>query len=146
MPACPLCDAPGGTVLIDQDCLRIIRADEPDYPGVCRVIWRDHVVEMSDLSVTNQQRVMHTVFAVERALRALYRPTKINLASLGNVVGHVHWHVIARLPQDRHFPQPVWAPPVRENCVWPEVSDSQLREAILQQLGAVSEPFNPPAA
>jgi len=40
-------------------------------------------------------------------------PTKVNLASLGNVVAHVHWHVVARFDWDSHFPAPIWAPPLR---------------------------------
>jgi diadenosine tetraphosphate (Ap4A) HIT family hydrolase len=36
------------------------------------------------------------------------RPDKVNLASLGNVVPHLHWHVIPRYRDDAHFPAPVW--------------------------------------
>ena len=48
------------------------------------------------------------MYAVESALRARLTPTKMNLASLGNVVPHLHWHVIPRFADDTHFPQPVW--------------------------------------
>ena len=134
--SCPLCDTPGGVLLIEREHYRIIRAIEPDYPGFCRVIWRKHVAEMSDLSVGEQGELMQAVFAVERAVRALFAPDKINLASLGNVVPHVHWHVIARRRDDRHFPQPVWASPQREaGDIWPVVSDESLREVIAHELG-----------
>ena len=43
------------------------------------------------------------------ALREQLTPAKINVASLGNMVPHVHWHVIARFAWDSHFPAPVWA-------------------------------------
>jgi diadenosine tetraphosphate (Ap4A) HIT family hydrolase len=46
---------------------------------------------------------------VERALRNELQPDKINLASLGNMVPHLHWHVIARFSDDAHFPSPIWA-------------------------------------
>ena len=55
------------------------------------------------------------VCAAERTLRRLLAPTKMNLASLGNVVPHVHWHVIPRFEDDPHFPQPIWGPRQREN-------------------------------
>jgi len=133
---CPLCETVGGVLLIERKHYRIIRAEDPDYPGFCRIIWRDHVAEMSDLSATHQHELMSAVFAVERTVRALYAPDKINLASLGNMVPHVHWHVIARKRGDRHFPQPVWAPPQREgDVIWPVVSDEKLREAIAHELG-----------
>ncbi len=38
----------------------------------------------------------------------------LNLASFGNVVPHLHWHLIPRYLDDRHFPQPVWGPRQRE--------------------------------
>jgi diadenosine tetraphosphate (Ap4A) HIT family hydrolase len=56
---------------------------------------------------------MRVVFAVEAALRGLMRPDKINLASLGNLVPHLHWHVIPRFGDDPHFPAPIWAAPRR---------------------------------
>jgi diadenosine tetraphosphate (Ap4A) HIT family hydrolase len=50
---------------------------------------------------------------LERCLRQHVSPDKINLASLGNQVPHLHWHVIARFAWDSHFPAPVWAAPIR---------------------------------
>lgn len=105
---CELCAAPGGTVLWQDARCRVVHVEEPDYPGFCRVIWKAHVREMSDLSATDRAHCMQVVFAVERVLRATLQPHKINLASLGNQVAHVHWHVIPRFTDDPHFPQPVW--------------------------------------
>ena len=51
---------------------------------------------------------MEAVARIEQALRATLAPTKVNLASFGNMVAHLHWHVIARFDWDSHFPQPVW--------------------------------------
>jgi diadenosine tetraphosphate (Ap4A) HIT family hydrolase len=57
---------------------------------------------------------MLVVFTVEAALRELLRPEKINLASLGNVTPHLHWHVIARFRDDPHFPNPIWGARIRQ--------------------------------
>jgi diadenosine tetraphosphate (Ap4A) HIT family hydrolase len=110
---CELCRTPGGEVLYRNSALRIVWADEPDYPGFCRVIWNDHVREMTDLPALARQDLMTAVFATETALRSLMTPDKVNLASLGNVVPHVHWHVIPRFLEDRHYPSPIWAAPKR---------------------------------
>lgn len=80
-----------------------------DYPGFCRVVWGDHVREMSDLAGTDRRHLMALVFATESALRRLYAPEKINLASLGNLVPHLHWHVIPRFIDDPHYPAPIWS-------------------------------------
>ena len=112
---CPLCQSDGGILLWRNDFCRVIRADEPDYPGFLRVILNAHVKEMTDLSVADQQALMRVVLATEAALREVMAPDKINLAALGNVVPHLHWHVIPRFGDDPHFPNPVWGARLRDS-------------------------------
>jgi diadenosine tetraphosphate (Ap4A) HIT family hydrolase len=112
--ACPLCTPQDEQVLWRDATLRVILAADRDYPAFCRVILNRHVREMTDLPCDERARFMQAVFAVETALRDLLRPTKINLASFGNQVPHLHWHVIPRFEDDRHFPDPVWAAAQRE--------------------------------
>ncbi|MEM5434853.1 HIT family protein [Paraburkholderia diazotrophica] len=107
---CIFCREDGGDVLWQDDALRVVLADEHDYPGFCRVIWSRHVAEFSDLGHGERDHVMRVVYAVERAIRRILQPVKVNLASLGNQVPHVHWHVIPRFSNDAHFPLPIWAP------------------------------------
>lgn len=114
---CPLCAADGGQVVWRQAELRIVRvtgADAQAFPGFYRVIWNAHVAEWTDLSDAEQAVCLRALNATERALRTHLQPTKVNLAALGNVVPHLHWHVIARHDWDSHFPAPVWAPAQRE--------------------------------
>jgi diadenosine tetraphosphate (Ap4A) HIT family hydrolase len=92
-----------------DDTRRVVLVDDPLYPGYCRVVWNAHVREMTELSPVDRVLLMSAVFAVEQVLRAQLRPDKINLASLGNQVAHVHWHVIPRFRDDAHFPDPIWA-------------------------------------
>ena len=107
--SCPLCQAANEILLWRDPLLRVIRVDDPQYPGFCRVILNRHEKEMTDLAEQERAQLMRTVFAVETALRELLSPEKINLASLGNQVPHLHWHVIPRFGDDMHFPDPVWA-------------------------------------
>ncbi len=107
--ACPLCAEPGGIPVWSDDRLRVVRVDDtPAFPAFYRVIWNAHLAELSDLGVDDLHHVMDTVVCVERTLRPHVSPTKVNVASLGNVVPHLHWHVIARFAWDSHFPQPIW--------------------------------------
>ena len=112
---CVFCSLADKTILWEDDFLYVILADEPDYPGFFRVILKAHVREMSDLSLAEQQHLMHVVFVAEKILRQVFFPDKVNLASLGNQVPHMHWHVIARWEDDPHFPEPVWASRVRDS-------------------------------
>ena len=107
-PACPLCEGDGGLLVFRNHDLRIIQATEAGFPAFYRVVWNRHVAEFSDLSPTERQVCMHAVAKVEQVLRSELQPTKINLAALGNMVPHLHWHVIARFDWDGHFPVPVW--------------------------------------
>jgi diadenosine tetraphosphate (Ap4A) HIT family hydrolase len=115
MSHCALCNEDGGTVVLRNELLRVVLVDDADYPGFTRVIVNAHVREMTDLTPSLLTRVMSTVYAVEDALRAVLLPHKVNLASLGNQVPHLHWHVIPRYEDDAHFPQPVWGARQRES-------------------------------
>lgn len=108
-PACPLCTPTGEDLVYLSDLYRVILVGDPAWPGYCRVILNAHVAEMTDLPMGQQSALMKAVFITESVLRELLSPTKINLASLGNVVPHVHWHVIPRWHSDSHFPDPIWA-------------------------------------
>ncbi|MDA8329519.1 MAG: HIT family protein [Betaproteobacteria bacterium] len=135
---CPLCRPQHETVLWQDNDLRVILAEEPDYPMFCRVIWRAHTKEMSDLNTIQQQHIMRIVLGVERVLRELLHPDKINLASLGNVVPHLHWHVIPRFQHDRHFPNPVWGVAVRgaNEAGTASLTTEQLRHALQAHFSA----------
>ena len=113
-PDCPLCQQDGGTLVWRGEKLRVIRADEAGFPAFYRVVWNAHVAEFSDLNALERAHCMDVVVQVEQTLRAHLQPTKINLATLGNMVAHLHWHVIARFDWDSHFPAPVWAAAQRE--------------------------------
>jgi diadenosine tetraphosphate (Ap4A) HIT family hydrolase len=111
--SCELCDQTGGEVLWRDERCRVVRVEEPGYPGYCRVIWHDHVREMTDLGADDRAHFMRVVLAVEEALRDELAADKINLASLGNMTPHLHWHVIARFRDDPHFPNSIWGAALR---------------------------------
>ena len=127
---CPLCATDGGALIWSGEKLRVIRAAEAGFPGFYRVVWNDHVAEFSDLSAPDRNLCMDAVAVVEQVLREQLSPTKINLAALGNMVAHLHWHVIARYDWDSHFPGSVWAQAQRPR-------DEAREAALAQQLPQV---------
>ncbi|GLR26849.1 HIT family protein [Limnobacter litoralis] len=106
---CPLCQSAGGKLVFEHSKFRVIWADEPLYPGFLRLVWQSHVREFSDLSDEDQLLCMRVVVLLERFVLQEMKADKVNLATLGNVVAHLHWHVIPRFTDDAHFPAPVWA-------------------------------------
>ncbi|MCX9157376.1 HIT family protein [Niveibacterium sp. 24ML] len=133
-PPCELCATPGGTLLWQDDHCRVIQVADPHYPGFCRVVWNAHCAEMSDLDARDRAHLMHVVWATERAIRETMAPHKINLASLGNMVPHLHWHVIPRFADDRHFPQPIWGEPQRDGATHAAPASPDLLDALTRAL------------
>jgi diadenosine tetraphosphate (Ap4A) HIT family hydrolase len=148
VPACDLCALPNGTaehgrVLWHGDALSVVQVDDAAYPGFCRVIWHAHVKEMTDLQDDERSHMMHVVWQVELAVRDVLQPDKINLASLGNMTPHLHWHVIPRFQDDVQFPDPIWAAARRATA--PDTLAArtallpQLRAAIVARLASVTK-------
>lgn len=138
IPGCELCEGAGGILLWQDDRLRVVRVEDPDHPSFCRVIWNEHVKEFTDLPAADREYSLQVVCAVELSLRHLVKPDKINLASLGNMTPHLHWHVIPRFADDRHYPNPVWGAPQRESKPVPatrRIQDDAFREKLVQMLG-----------
>ncbi|MCA2998994.1 MAG: HIT family protein [Rhodocyclaceae bacterium] len=108
---CELCNNDGGELLFRDAKLRVVAVTgaEAAYRGFCRVIWNVHTKEITDLTRDDRNRFMDAVYRVETALRSSLEPDKMNIASLGNMTPHLHWHVIPRFQDDATFPKPIWA-------------------------------------
>ena len=87
-------------------------------------------------------RASHRPRTIEERVAAQLSPAKINLAALGNMVPHLHWHVIARFDWDSRFPSPVWAAaqrpadPQREQAIAPRLP--VLEREMIQRLATRS--------
>jgi diadenosine tetraphosphate (Ap4A) HIT family hydrolase len=134
MSDCELCRSSGSNVIWDDGLCRVVLVGDAAgaaFPGYCRVVWRQHVKEMSDLAAADRRHLMNVVLSVEAALRSLLAPDKVNLASLGNQVPHLHWHVIPRWRTDSHFPAPIWSEATRAADVRDPPAVSVLRAGIV---------------
>ena len=136
MTKCVLCKdelkpEEGQLIWRGDDC-RVILVNEPDLPGFCRVIWNHHVAEMTDLSYGEREHVMSLVFAVEEAVRHVMHPDKVNIAALGNMVPHIHWHVIPRYKDDAYFPGSVWSQKTQQTLA----KILETRKKLVQELPA----------
>lgn len=111
---CVLCHPKNENVIWKNKELRVIQVDAPQFPGYFRVIWNEHIAEMSDLTDVERQLLEKVLLTVEKAVRAKMQPDKINWAQFGNMVPHLHWHIIARYRDDSHFPESIWGLKQRE--------------------------------
>jgi diadenosine tetraphosphate (Ap4A) HIT family hydrolase len=129
---CPLCDGPGGRIVVQAPRWRVVHAEEAGFPAFYRLVWQEHVKEFSQLAPQDRALCTELLVGIEQALLQQLRPSKVNLASLGNAVPHLHWHVIARFDWDSHFPGAVWAAAQRE-------SDTARLRDIAAQLPAIED-------
>ena len=95
----PACDLALSTVRLMNDAR---------YPWVILVPRRAGVSEFIDLSSDDRHRLLDETTQVAEALRALCKPTKLNIAAIGNIVTQLHVHVVARFADDAAWPRPVW--------------------------------------
>ena len=82
--------------------------DDANHPWLLLVPRVDGAVELVDLDEAQQYALVSEIAAASRALQALYKPHKLNVAALGNLVPQLHVHVIARYTDDIAWPRPVW--------------------------------------
>lgn len=109
--SCPLCTPTSEKVLWSDEQFRVIGVTDPQCPGFVRLISQAHIAEVSDLPASLQTRMFSLLVAIESAMRQMLQPDKINLASLGNQVPHLHWHIIPRWKDDLFFPDSIWSTP-----------------------------------
>lgn len=134
-PGCPLCQPQAEHLLWADDRLRIIHVpDEPGLPAWFRLIWQGHVKEMSDLAGEDRLHVWAVLHLLEQGMRRFFSPDKINLASFGNQVPHLHWHLIGRWASDPQFPGSAWSPVQR-------AAGSAAQQAVAAQVAAALPGF-----
>ena len=86
----------------------VLLMDDANHPWLILVPRVPAAVEIVDLTDEAQATLMHEITVASRALQAAFKPHKINVAALGNMVPQLHIHVIARYTTDIAWPRPVW--------------------------------------
>ena len=73
--------------------------------------------EMSEIPSQIRHEIYDLLHIVEKEMIHYYTPTKINIASFGNYVPHVHWHIMARFAEDSYYPEPMGGKKQRESTL-----------------------------
>ena len=82
--------------------------DDANYPWLVLVPRLAGASEIIDLSPAQRAALSTEIDRAGRLLRDVFRPHKLNVAALGNLVPQLHVHVIARFQDDPAWPAPVW--------------------------------------
>lgn len=93
----------GGLVLS-----RLLLMNDATFPWLILVPAEPDIRELHELAQGQQMQLMAEITAISRLMAEIFKPDKINVAALGNVVSQLHVHVIARFRSDAAWPGPVW--------------------------------------
>lgn len=113
MSDCELCTTKHPREFWRNSNFYVIDASDDDLSGFVRVIATKHVKEVSDLPDDVRQELFEILTVIERTMIRCMQPDKVNWASLGNMVAHVHWHIVARYVDDAFFPGSIWSQKLR---------------------------------
>ncbi|MEX2222189.1 MAG: HIT family protein [Candidatus Rokuibacteriota bacterium] len=113
--ACMMCEqygrSGGDLHVADLDVSRVFLHEDQFFPGYVLLVLRRHVTEIYDLPATERAALMEEVSRVAQALARVFRPVKMNYELLGNLVPHIHWHLVPRLATDPGLRGPIWTVP-----------------------------------
>lgn len=92
----------------DFPLCRLLLMNDRQYPWFILVPRREEVSELFQLDAADQQALWQETTSLAETLKDTFGADKMNIATLGNVVGQLHMHVIARRRDDAAWPAPVW--------------------------------------
>ena len=81
------------------------------FPGYSLLFTKNHVTELFHLDRDVRTGLMEEVSRVAKAVYDVFSPAKINYELLGNMVPHIHWHIVPRFASEPIWPRPIWAEP-----------------------------------
>jgi len=99
--------------MIYSNALIRVEREKSEIPWL-KVFVQREVKEFSECTGAEKLAVFEAMDMIEKMMLTYYKPTKINLASFGNYVAQVHWHIMARFREDSFFPEPMWGVKQRE--------------------------------
>jgi|GEM_PF-92193 diadenosine tetraphosphate (Ap4A) HIT family hydrolase len=100
--------------MIYENELVSVEVEESEIPWV-KVFTQRKIKEFSECTSEEKLEIFRIIDFTEKLMLSYFNADKINIASFGNMLPHVHWHVMARFEQDSYFPEPMWGAKQRES-------------------------------
>lgn len=99
--------------MIFENELVYIKKEESEIPWLVVFTKRD-IKEFSEATLEEKSEIFRLLDIIEKEMLSFYTPKKINIASFGNMLPRLHWHIMARFEEDSYFPEPMWGKVQRE--------------------------------
>jgi diadenosine tetraphosphate (Ap4A) HIT family hydrolase len=104
---CPMCpDTGGADTVAELPSGRVHLQNDADYRGYCILIFRRHAVEIHDLTTEERGQWIEDLSTIGRAISEVCKPAKLNVSMLGNMMPHLHCHLMPRYPDDPDWGHP----------------------------------------
>lgn len=103
------------SILYENETIKI-ETEESEIPWL-KIFTQTAYKEMSEVPSKIKFEIYELLDTIEKEMLIYYKPAKINIASFGNYVPHVHWHIMARFNEDSFFPEPMWGTKQRESSL-----------------------------
>ena len=117
IPECPMCgrwDTESDLRVIQLQHSYVTLNRDQFFPGYTLLFTKRHVTELFHLDPAERAGLMDEVSRVAQALAQAFKPDKINYELLGNMVPHIHWHLVPRFATEPLWPRPIWSEPHAE--------------------------------
>jgi diadenosine tetraphosphate (Ap4A) HIT family hydrolase len=92
---------------IYENDLVYIEIEKSEIPWL-KIFTKESYKEFSQTPREVKNEIWRLLELIEKEMLSFFEPEKINIASFGNYVPHVHFHIMARFKNDSFFPEPVW--------------------------------------
>lgn len=102
--------------IIYQNSLIKVEIEEFEIPWL-KVFTQEVLKEFSDCSSELKMEILNVLDFIEKDMITNINPDKVNIASFGNYVPHVHFHIQARFKNDSFFPEPTWGKEQRKGDI-----------------------------
>jgi len=100
------------TMIYENKNIRI-EVEKSEIPWL-KIFTQKAYREFSEVPMEIKLEIFRVLDIMEKEMLDFFNPKKINIASFGNYVPHVHWHIMARFEEDSYFPEPMWGTKKRE--------------------------------
>ncbi|CAB5500549.1 HIT family protein [Bathymodiolus thermophilus thioautotrophic gill symbiont] len=94
-------------MIIYQNDLVIVAIEPSEIPWI-KVFTKRKIKEFSECTADEKREIFRIIDITEKLMLSYFNADKINIASFGNLLPQVHWHIMTRFETDSHFPEPMW--------------------------------------
>lgn len=122
----------GNPEIVDLPLCKVTLVDNILFPWLILIPRKNDIKEIIDLRTQEQQILMEEIVLVSKVAKQIFKPDKLNVAALGNIVPQLHIHIVARFTYDKAWPHPVFGKETQHY-------NNKLKEKIIKELRKVIE-------